>query len=143
MPLSTIFQLYRESILLVEETGVPGENYRPVACYIEYISPSADFELTTVVVIDTDFLIVIKMCAHFTGKGLSWSWSHGSWIYNYLSHRWLSPLMLWVRTPLLQGVQHCMIKFVSDLRQVAGFLQILRFPSPTKLDCYDITEIFF
>ena len=28
-PLSTIFQLYRWSILLVEETGVPGENHRP------------------------------------------------------------------------------------------------------------------
>ena len=29
-PLSTIFQLYHGSQLLVEETGVPGENYRPV-----------------------------------------------------------------------------------------------------------------
>jgi membrane-anchored protein YejM (alkaline phosphatase superfamily) len=28
---STILQLYRESDLLVEETGVPGENHRPVA----------------------------------------------------------------------------------------------------------------
>jgi hypothetical protein len=26
-PLSTIFQLYRESVLLMEENGVPGENY--------------------------------------------------------------------------------------------------------------------
>jgi hypothetical protein len=26
-----------------------------------------------------------------------------------------------------------MIKFVSDLRQVAGFLRVLRFPSPIKL----------
>jgi hypothetical protein len=32
MPLSTIFQLYRGGhVLLVEETGVPGENHRPVA----------------------------------------------------------------------------------------------------------------
>ena len=32
MPLSTIFQLYRASqFLLVEETGVPRENHRPVA----------------------------------------------------------------------------------------------------------------
>jgi hypothetical protein len=31
-PLSTIFQLYcgAGSIILVEETGVPGENHRPV-----------------------------------------------------------------------------------------------------------------
>ena len=30
-------------------------------------------------------------------------------------------------------VQHYVIKFVSDLRQVGGFLQILQFPPPIKL----------
>jgi len=30
-------------------------------------------------------------------------------------------------------IQHYVIKFVSDLRQVGGFLQILRFPPPIKL----------
>ena len=30
-------------------------------------------------------------------------------------------------------IQHYMIKFVSDLRQVGGFLRALRFPSPIKL----------
>ena len=29
-------------------------------------------------------------------KGLSLSWSHGSWIYSYLRNNCLSPLMLWV-----------------------------------------------
>ena len=32
-----------------------------------------------------------------------------------------------------RGVQHYVIKFVSDLRQVGGFLQVLRFPPPIKL----------
>ena len=32
-PLATIFQLYRESVLLVGETGVPGENHRPAASH--------------------------------------------------------------------------------------------------------------
>ena len=32
-----------------------------------------------------------------------------------------------------RGVQHYMIKFVSDLRQVCGFLRILQFPPPVKL----------
>jgi hypothetical protein len=32
-PLSTIFQLYLESVLLVEETGVPRENRRPVGSH--------------------------------------------------------------------------------------------------------------
>jgi hypothetical protein len=32
-----------------------------------------------------------------------------------------------------RGVQHYVIKFVSDLRQASGFLQVLRFPPPIKL----------
>jgi hypothetical protein len=31
------------------------------------------------------------------------------------------------------GVQHYVIKFVSDLRQVGGFLQVLWFPPQIKL----------
>ena len=31
----------------------------------------------------------------------SWSWSYGSWIYNYLCNQCLSPLKLWVRIPLM------------------------------------------
>jgi hypothetical protein len=32
-----------------------------------------------------------------------------------------------------RAIQHYVIKFVSDLRQVSGFLWVLRFPSPIKL----------
>jgi len=32
---------------------------------------------------------------------LSWSWSYGSWIYNYLCNKCLSPLTLWVRILLM------------------------------------------
>ena len=34
-----------------------------------------------------------------------------------------------------------MIKFVSDLRQVGGFLWVLRFLKTTKTEYHDITEI--
>ena len=30
-------------------------------------------------------------------------------------------------------IQHYVIKFVSDLRQVDGFLRVLRFPPPIEL----------
>ena len=62
----------------------------------------------------------------------SWSWSYDSWIYNYLCNQCLSPLKLWVRTPLRRGVlnKHYVIKFVSDLRQVGSFFRVLRFPPP-------------
>jgi len=32
-----------------------------------------------------------------------------------------------------RGVQHYVIKFVSDLRQVGGFLGVLWFPPPIKM----------
>jgi hypothetical protein len=31
----------------------------------------------------------------------SWSWSYGSWIYNYLCYQWLSPLKLRVQILLM------------------------------------------
>ena len=33
----------------------------------------------------------------------------------------------------MYSIQHYVIKFVSDLRQVGGFLRVLLFPPPTKL----------
>ena len=44
------------------------------------------------------------------------------------------------------SIQHYVIKFVSDLRHVGGFLRVLWFPPPIikkKTDRYDITEILF
>ena len=46
------------------------------------------------------------------------------------------PIMSYTYTTLItseRGVQHYVIKFVSDLRQVGGFLQVLLFPPPIKL----------
>ena len=37
--------------------------------------------------------------------------------------------------------EHYVIKFVSDLRQVSGFLQVLQFSSTNKTDRHDMTEI--
>ena len=71
--------------------------------------------------------------------GLSWPWSYSSWIYNYLCNRSLSPLMLWVQLP--RGVQHYVIKFVSDLRQVNGFLPGPPVSFNNKSDCHNITEL--
>jgi hypothetical protein len=60
---SNISAISQQSILLVEETGVPRENHWPVASHwqtlshnisIEYASPWMGFELTTLVVIGTD-----------------------------------------------------------------------------------------
>ena len=58
--LSTIFQLYRGGQFLLEETGVPEENHRPVASDQQTWSHNVvsstwtGFKLTTLVVIGTD-----------------------------------------------------------------------------------------
>ena len=78
-------------------------------------------------------ILFILMTARHMGSSLSWS--YGSWIYSYLCNQCLLPLTLWVRIPLgeMYSIQHYVIKFVSDLRQVGGFLQVLRFPPPITL----------
>ena len=48
----------------------------------------------------------------------SWSWSCGSWIYNYLCTECLSPLKLWVVVPfggVVYSMQHYVINLVSDM----------------------------
>ena len=39
------------------------------------------------------------------------------------------------------SIQHYVIKFVRELRQVGGFLEVLRFHPLSKPDCHDISEI--
>ena len=56
--LNNISVISWQSVLLVEETGVPEENYWPAASHwqrcIEYTSPWAEFKLMTLVVMGTD-----------------------------------------------------------------------------------------
>jgi hypothetical protein len=66
--------------------------------------------------------------------GQLWPWSYRSWIINNsyaisIYRHWYCEFES--RSGL--GVQHYVIKFVSDLRQVGGFLQLLRFPPLIKL----------
>ena len=57
---------------------------------------------------------------------MSWSWSYGSWIYNYLCNQYLSPLTLWVRIQLRRGVLDTTLcdKVCQCLRLVGGFLRV-------------------
>jgi len=63
-----------------------------------------------------------RMIISFEGS----SWSYGGWVYNYLCN----PAQGEVYS--IQ-VCHTVIKFVRDLRQVGGFLRVIRFPLPIKL----------
>jgi len=49
-------------------------------------------------------ITTVVLYKHFMYKGLSWPWSYGSWIYNYLCNQCLSPLTLRVQISLWRGV---------------------------------------
>ena len=73
-------------------------------------------------------------------KGLSWPWSHGSWIYNNQCNQCLLPLMLWVRISIRARCTTLCDKVCQWLKQVGGFLRP-PVSSTNKTDCHDITEI--
>ena len=73
----------------------------------------------------------------------SWSWSYGSWIYNYLCNHHLSPLKLWDQIPLRQTVLDTTL-----CDKVCQWLVTDRWFSPgplvsstNKTDRHNITEI--
>jgi hypothetical protein len=53
-------------------------------------------------IVKTEACFIPLTYIYMTAEGPSWS--HGSWIYNYLCNQFLSPLTLWVRIPLRRGV---------------------------------------
>ena len=77
---------------------------------------------------------------------MSWFWSYGSWIYNYLCNQCLSPLMLWVQIPLLQSWRG--VLNTTFVEKVCMWLATGQWFSPgtpvfstNKTDSHDITEI--
>ena len=80
---------------------------------------------------------------HIILWGLSWLWSYGKLIYNYLCNRCLSPLMLWVWILLMQGVLDTALCYKVCQWLVAGrwFSRGTLASSTNKNDCHDIAEI--
>jgi hypothetical protein len=76
-------------------------------------------------------------------KEQPWSWSYGSWIFTTYA---ISAYYYWScefesRSGEVCSMQHYVIKFISDLRQVGGFPRELRFSSTNTIDRHDIAEI--
>jgi len=75
----------------------------------------------------------VILCMYQCDWRPSWSWSYGSWIYNYICNQCLSPLILWVRNSLRQGVLD-----TTWCDKVCQWLTAVRWfspgtPSPIKL----------
>jgi hypothetical protein len=102
------------SVLLLEETRVPGENHQPVASHWQTWShndvPSAP-RLSRIWTHNisgfnrehSSHSTIMKTPLFQNNLGQLWSWSYSSWRYNYLGNQYLSPLMLWVQILLRRG----------------------------------------
>ena len=78
--------------------------------------------------------------------GLKYNYCRGRMVVGFTTIYAISVYHHWrcdfeSRSGEMYSKQQYMIKFVSDLRQVGGFLRVLRFPPPIKHDHHDITEI--
>ena len=90
--------------------------------------------------ITRNYLYIMKIA--WFSWGLSWSWSYGSWIYNYLCNQCLSPLT-WVQIPLRRGVLDTTL-CDKDCQQLAARRWIspgTPVSSTNKTDHDDIAEI--
>jgi hypothetical protein len=121
---------------LVEETGVPGEYYRPDKLYhvMLYTSPWSRFELTRLVAIGTD---CIGSC-----KSNSIQFKFPADVTYTTAHFRTSkiPPPPPLNPPLVYLIQHYGIKFLSDMQQV-WFSLGRPLSSTNKTDCHDIAEI--
>ena len=75
--------------------------------------------------------------------GKSWSWSYGSWIYNYLCNQCLSPPSLWFRILLMASVLDTTLcdKVCQWLATGLWFSPSTPVSSTNKADRHDIAEI--
>ena len=59
--------------------------------------------------------------------------SNTTTIYKFVSHVKFKVVSLFPTHGEVYSIQHYVIKFISDLRHVGGFLLVLQFPPPIKL----------
>ena len=116
---NNILAISWQSVLLLEETQVPGKNHRPVAGNWHYISPGPGFELTTLVVI-TDCTGSCKSNYHTTT--LQYTINQETkprhlFIYLNLLFRWKRPV-LWNESCIIVNNASNMIKKIHIIRTV-------------------------
>jgi hypothetical protein len=101
---------------------IPVKRSRNVSCTMNYILQLCGYNFDS-------------LCLSYYFQGPSYSRSYGSWIYNYLCNRCLSPLMLWVRILTLCD------KVCQWLVAGQWIFPGTPISSTNKTGCHDITEI--
>jgi hypothetical protein len=84
-------------------------------------------------------ILLVWILRYFTFIVHGSPWSYGSWISNYSVPMQSVPITTKVVSfnpahGKVYLIQHYVIKFVSDLWQSVGFLWVLQFPPPIKLN---------
>jgi hypothetical protein len=94
----------------------------------------------------TCWFICIECCQNITIslRGPSWSWSYGSWMYNYLCNQFISPITFWIRIPLRARCTWYITlrdKVCQWLAANLWFSPVIPISSTNKTDRHDITDI--
>ena len=71
----------------------------------------------------------------------SWTWSYGSWIYNYICDQCLSPLVLWVKISIRARCTTLWFKVCQWLATGLWFSPGPPVSTTNKTDHHDITKI--
>jgi hypothetical protein len=116
------------SVLFMDGTRVPGENHWPATSFWQTLSRKVASSRPR-----HEWALKKK-------RGLSWSWSYGSWIYNYLCNQCLSPLMLRIWIPLMARSTRATLRDKVCQKLVAGqwFSPGTLVPSINKTDHHEI-----
>ena len=115
-------------------------------CYASFVADLAESRIYHYVILNAtlwkDFYIQLYswLWSHFIvsierAVVIVFVWYKCSWIYNYLCKIGVyHHLCCEFESPHGEAysIQHYMIKFVSDLRQVGGYIRVLRFLPPKK-----------
>ena len=127
------FQILGPTSYVMTYILVPG--YKTVSLCVKFTTNNiATFIWINYCISFVTLYIVFESIYPYNAKGPSWSWSYGSWIYNYLWNQCLSSLTLSVRIPLRRGVLDTLCNTIfSELQQVGDFLLVLRFSPTVKL----------
>ena len=86
-------------------------------------------------------ILYLFLLTNHLGLGPSWLWSYGSWIYNYLCNKCLSPLMSWVRIWIKVRCTILCDKVCQWLATGRWFSQGPPVSSTNKTDRHDIAEV--
>ena len=116
--------------------------YLKYRCMVTHVAPTMEYKTSSYKLMVFKIIPIWMTCYHLNKPECiilpiiqrpSWSWSYGIGFTNAYAINAYNHWCCGFESRSGWGEQHFVIKFASDLRQVSGFLRVLRFPPPIKL----------